>query len=262
VTAHDQYRDDLSLYAVGALPREESESLDRHLAECAACREELRVLNEAAAQIAMAVDPAAPPARLRERLAASLRNEEIRPTTRDDRSASASRLRPGWFWAPAFAAAILAVAVAVLWIRNRAALQVNQELTAELESTKEAAREARSLIRMLSANDAQHITLVAAGTRPQPEAKAVYSLPQRSLVLLASNLSPLPPHKVYELWLLPASGAQPIPAGTFRPDAHGSATLVSAPFARAVPAKGFAVTVENEPGAATPTLPIVLSGTS
>jgi len=261
VTAHDQYRDDLSLYAVGALSREESELLDRHLAECPACREELRVLNDAAAQIAMAVDPAAPPARLREQLAARLQEEKFRLASGDRFSASVLRLRPMWFWVPAFAAAILAVAVAVLWIRNRAALQVNQELTAELESSKATAQEARSLINMLSASDAQRITLVAAGTRPQPEAKAVYSLRQRSLVLLASNLNPLPAHKVYELWLLPASGAPPIPAGTFRPDAQGSATLVSSQFTGAVPAKGFAVTVENEPGAATPTLPIVLSGT-
>jgi anti-sigma-K factor RskA len=261
VTAHDQYRDDLSLYAVGALSREESELLDRHLAECAACRDELRVLNDAAAQIAMAVDPAAPPARLRERLAASLRNEEIRRTTRDSRSAFASRLRPGWFWAPSCAAVILAVAVALLWVRNRETLRVNQQLAAELERSKAAAQEARNLVNMLNASDAQRITLVAAGTRPQPEAKAVYSLRQRGLVLLASNLNSLPAHKVYELWLLPASGAPPIPAGTFRPDAQGSATLVSSQFTGAVPAKGFAVTVENEPGSATPTLPIVLSGT-
>jgi hypothetical protein len=262
MTAHDQYREDLLLHAVGALPREESESLDRHLAECSACREELRVLSDAAAQIAMAVDPAFPPARLREQLTARLQDEQVRLATRDSRSVSISRLRRIWFWAPAFAAAILAVAFAVLWMRNREALQANRELAAKLESSKAATQEARNLVNMLSAGDAQRITLVAVGTKPQPEAKAVYSLRQRSLVLLASNLNPLPAHKIYELWLLPANGAQPIPAGTFKPDGRGSAALVSSQFTGAVPAKGFAVTVENEPGSATPTLPIILSGTS
>lgn len=262
MTGHDQYRDDLLLYAVGALPREESESLDRHLAECSVCREELRVLNGAAAQIAMAVDPVAPPARLREQLTASLQDEQIRRATRDRRSVSISRLRPIWFWAPAFAAAILAVAVALLWVRNREAVQVNRELAAKLESSKAATQEARNLVSMLSASDAQRITLVAAGTKPQPEAKAVYSLRQRSLVLLASNLNPLPARKTYELWLLPTNGTSPVPVGTFKPDSRGSATLVLSQFTNAVGAKGFAVTVENEPGSATPTLPIVLSGTS
>ena len=262
MTAHDQYRDDLLLYAVGALPHEESESLDRHLAECPACREELRVLNDAAAQIAMAADPAVPPARLRERLAASLQDEQIRRATRDGRTVSISRSRPVWFSAPAFAAAILAVTVSLLWIRNREAAQVNRDLAAELESSKATAQEARSLVNMLSASDAQRISLVAAGTKPRPEAKAVYSLRQRSLVLLASNLSPLPAQKIYELWLLPANGAQPIPAGTFKPDAGGSAVLVSSQFIGAVPAKGFAVTVETEPGSTVPTMPIVLSGTT
>lgn len=262
MTAHDQFRDDLPLYAAGALPREESETLDRHLAECPACREELRVLGDAVAQIAMAIDPTSPPARLRERLAASLEDERIRRTTRDSRPVSVSQRRRIWFWAPAFTAAILAVAVAILWMRNREAVQVNGELAAELETSQAATQEARNLVRMLSASDTQRITLVAAGTKPQPEAKAVYSLRQRSLVLLASNLNPLPAHRVYELWLLPANGAQPIPAGTFKPDAHGSAALVSSQFTGAVPAKGFAVTVESEPGSATPSLPIVLSGTS
>jgi len=51
MTAHEQYRDDLPLYSVGALSSEESERLQRHLAGCFACREELNSLNEAAAQM-------------------------------------------------------------------------------------------------------------------------------------------------------------------------------------------------------------------
>jgi anti-sigma-K factor RskA len=81
-------------------------------------------------------------------------------------------------------------------------------------------------------------------------------------VLLAGNLNPLPPRKIYELWLLPASGKQPIPAGTFKPDAHGAATLVLSQFAGGVAAKGFAVTIENEPGSIVPTMPIILSGSA
>lgn len=262
MTAHDQYRENLLLYAVGALPPEESDSLDRHLAECSACREELRILSDAAAQIAMAVDPAFPPARLREQLAARLQDEPVRLTPRESRSVSTSRPRLIWFWAPAFAAAVLAMAFTVLWMRNREVLEMNRELAAKLESSKTATQEARNLVSMLSADDAQRITLVAAGTKPEPEAKTVYSLRQRSLVLLASNLNPLPARKTYELWLLPANGDRPIPAGTFKPDVHGSAAIVSPHFTAAVPAKGFAVTVENEPGSAVPTMPIVLSGTT
>lgn len=262
MTVHSQYQENLPLYAVGALPREESEALDRHLAECAGCREELRALSDATAQIAMAVDPLLPPARLREQLAARLQDEQLRVATRDSRPVSASPLRSIWFWFPAFGVVILAVAFAAVWMRNRELSRAYGELAAELESSKAATQEARNLVNMLSASDAQRVTLVAAGTEPQPQAKAVYSLRHRSLVLLASNLNPLPARKTYELWLLPANGTPPLPVGTFRPDAGGSATLVLPQFSGAVPAKGFAVTIEKVPGSATPTLPIVLSGSS
>ena len=62
-----------------------------------------------------------------------------------------------------------------------------------------------------------------------------------------------------ELWLIPTTGA-PIPAGVFKPDAHGSASVVNPPLPPGVEAKAFAITVENEAGSATPTMPIVMMG--
>lgn len=264
MTAHEQYREDLPLYAVGALTSEESELLQRHLAECSACTQELRNLNEAAAQIAIAVEPAAPPPRLREQLLARLedqRSAQVAGTGGKDLSRG-FRLQGAWVWAPAFATAVLALVSVALWRHDRELVRENQELAAKLETNDSALRQARALVDTLTAADAQHFTLVAAGAKPLPEAKAVYSSRQRSLVLLAGNLNPLPVHKIYELWLLPANGAQPIPAGTFHPDARGSATLVLSQLADSVTAKGFAVTIEDEPGSATPTMPIILSGTT
>jgi anti-sigma-K factor RskA len=69
------------------------------------------------------------------------------------------------------------------------------------------------------------------------------------------------PGKTYELWVLPASGAAPVAAGTFRPDVNGSASVVLPALPKNVPAKGFGVTVEPDGGSPTPTLPIVLMGT-
>lgn len=256
--AHDKYRDDLPLYAVGALTNEESEQIELHLTECSACRDELRNLSEAAAQIALAVEPATPPAHLREKLIAQLEDQpsvKLAP-------ARGSRTRSSWFWTPAFAAAVLALTVVILWQHNSALHRENQELASQLETNGRVLSSARALIDTLTAADAQHVTLVAAGAKPQPEAKAVYSSRRHSLLLLAGNLNPLPAHKIYELWLLPANGSPPIPAGTFQPDARGSSTLAISQFAGSVAAKGFAVTIENEPGSATPTMPIILSGTT
>ena len=94
---------------------------------------------------------------------------------------------------------------------------------------------------------------------PQPQGKAFYLRNRGSLVFLANNMPPLPPQKTYELWLIPTSGA-PIPAGVFKPDAQGNASVVNPPLPAGTEAKAFAITVENEAGAATPTMPIVMVG--
>jgi anti-sigma-K factor RskA len=69
----------------------------------------------------------------------------------------------------------------------------------------------------------------------------------------------LPPQKAYELWLIPTSG-NPIPAGVFKPDARGNASVVNPPLAAGTEAKAFAITVEDEAGSAAPTTPAVMVG--
>ena len=60
--------------------------------------------------------------------------------------------------------------------------------------------------------------------------------------------------------MIPADGKAPIPAGLFRPDAAGNASVVLPPLPRGVPAKAFGVTIEKAEGSATPTAPIILVG--
>jgi anti-sigma-K factor RskA len=61
------------------------------------------------------------------------------------------------------------------------------------------------------------------------------------------------------LWLIPTSG-NPIPAGVFKPDAHGSASVVNPPLPPGTEAKAFAITVENQAGSEKPTTPILMMG--
>jgi hypothetical protein len=96
--------------------------------------------------------------------------------------------------------------------------------------------------------ESKKVELVAAGAKPQPRGKAIYQRRNRNLIFFASNLPPLPAEKIYELWLFPASGGAPIAAGLFKPDAHGSATVVNPPLPEGVEAKNFAVTLEPESG--------------
>ena len=120
---------------------------------------------------------------------------------------------------------------------------------------------ARQVMDTMTDSSAMRVTLTKGKTAPVPQGKATYVASKGALIFLASNLEPLQPGKTYELWLIPAAaGENPIPAGTFRPDERGNASVIMPPLPKGVEAKAFGVTVEDEGGSATPTLPIILAG--
>lgn len=120
--------------------------------------------------------------------------------------------------------------------------------------------DARRVMDTLSDPTAQRVTLTLAKKTPVPQGKATYVAARGALVFIANNLEPLQPRKVYELWLIPNNGGTPIAAGTFHPDAGGNASVVMPKLPPGVAAKAFGITVEDEGGAQTPTMPILLAG--
>jgi anti-sigma-K factor RskA len=151
------------------------------------------------------------------------------------------------------------VGLVALWVQNSDLQQRIAGLESQATQQTAELQRAREVVSTLTATDAMRVTLVAAKTPPQPQGKAIYVRDRSSLIFLASNLQALPPQKAYELWLIPTSGA-PIPAGVFKPDAHGSATVINPPLPAGVQAKAFAITVEPESGSSAPTLPVVMVG--
>jgi hypothetical protein len=121
---------------------------------------------------------------------------------------------------------------------------------------------AREVVDALTDRSAQRValSLTKAPTPSQPSGRATYLARKGTLIFLASHLAPLPAGKTYELWVIPASGAPSVPAGIFKPDAQGNANVVTARLNGIGAAKAFGVTIENEGGSRTPTMPIVLAG--
>jgi anti-sigma-K factor RskA len=113
---------------------------------------------------------------------------------------------------------------------------------------------------MLTSPEVQKVSLSTNKNAPQPAGKAMYLRTKGHLLFMASNLAPLPNSKTYELWLMPMSGAAPMPAGTFMPDEKGGAMVMNPPIPPGTQAKAFAVTVEDAPGSEKPTMPMVLMG--
>jgi hypothetical protein len=122
------------------------------------------------------------------------------------------------------------------------------------------AGKAQVLTDVLASPDAKLVTLGESKLPPLPVGHAAYLAKNGALVFVGSRLRALAANRSYELWLIPSTGKAPIAAGLFRPDAKGNASVVLPSLAAGTEAKSFIVTVEDAGGAATPTLPIVMSG--
>jgi anti-sigma-K factor RskA len=251
MSIHEQFAEDLALYALGGLQGDERVALEKHLAECSACRRELEELRGDMALMALSAAGPAPPRRARQRFMDAI--------VREPRAATVRTRRAWWAPLPWLASAALALVAGWFWRQNDQLAQRVARLENESAGQQAQLRRAREVVETLTATDAMRVTLVAAKTPPQPQGKAIYVRDRSSLIFLASNLPALPRQKAYELWLIPTSGA-PIPAGVFKPDAQGSATVINPHLPAGVEARTFAITVEPEQGSLVPTMPIVMVG--
>ena len=255
MSVHEQFAEDLALYALGCLEGDERTSLEKHLEECASCRRELEQLRGDAALLALSASGPRPPARAQARLMDAIARE---PRGRGSASRSlGARWWAVWGWAAALA---MIVVVAAVWNQNVKLKSSVAELHGLSEQQRFELEHARRIVDTLTAQDVQRVDVMQVGAKqPAPQGKAIYSRQNSGLIFVASNLLPLPAQKAYELWIIPTKGA-PIPAGVFKPDAHGGAMLINPPIPAGVEAKAFAITIEPEAGSATPTMPIVMLG--
>jgi len=255
MSEHEQFGEDLALYALGVLAGYELVDLEKHLHDCVSCRRELDQLRGDMALMALAAAGPAPPKRAGERLMTAIHREPH----------SSQVHQPGRSWWGALGwvvAAVMAVGVFWFWRQSDSMAQLSAGLKNDLAHQREELSKTRVALDTLTSEKSQSITVLPVDWKgaPPPQGKAIYERDRSSLVFIASNLPALPPQKAYELWLIPKEGA-PIPAGVFKPDARGSATVMNPPLPPQVEAKAFAITIEVETGATTPTMPITMMGT-
>jgi len=244
---------DLVLYALRELPEQQAAEVRSHLDGCPQCRRELDDINSDMALVALSTVGPTPPQRSRERLLKAIKAEP----RREQRHVVMQR--PWWSLVPSFAAVLLAAFGLMLW-REDVSLRHRLEASQQDAIARQAELQYSQLVvEALTSPESTVFELVATKSQPVPEGRASYMQKTGTLVFTAQHLQPLPPNKTYELWLIPASGAAPMPFGTFKPDAHGSASMVMPNMDKATP-KMFAVTIEAEGGSQTPTMPIVMAG--
>lgn len=183
--SHRSFEDTLAAYALGALEQQESRSFEEHLAGCARCREELAAMRETVGSLALAAPPAAPPARLKERVLAEVRGEPAQRSTRRPRA-------PEWL-RPGVAIGTLAAAAAVVL----AVVLTSGGGTSE-----------RTFAGIVHASGASASVRESSG----------------GAQLRVSRLPAPPAHRIYQVWLKRAAPA-PIPTDALFAARTGSVTL-------------------------------------
>jgi len=215
-------------YVVDALSEAERAEFEKHLATCAACRDEVDSLRATAALLAET--SATPPSpSVRDAVLSGIKQiRPLPPETDDDRSGVVVPLRRRWVTALVAAAAVVATvgAGAVVWHPWEETSQVSA--TDRVVSAPDATRTTRKVGRA-------DVTLVRSASLGQA-------------VVLTDDLALPPPGRVYELWLQNEAG-QLVPAGLL-PLTASQEFLLSGDAGSATAA---GITLEPEGGSAHPT---------
>ena len=273
-------RDDLVLFAMHLLSREDAEIAAAHVHRCPECRRELTEIHGDLAIYAQTVDMQSPPAHARERLLSQVAQEKKfppvdiaeepslpargfgnRPSLSDDDLPKRSVIGKVFPWIGWAIAAALAVTAGNLYFQRETLRGSLAEQNTQIAQLTNDAATSREIMDTMTDPTAMRVTLTKAQSQPVPQARATYVAEKGTLIFQADNMAPLPSDKVYELWLIPADGGSPVPAGVFHPDEHGYASLIMPPLSKGMEAKAFGVTIENEGGSQTPTMPIIMVGT-
>ncbi len=235
------------LYVLGTLEAPERQELDEHLARrCPHCTPGVHQARQWIASLGYGAPPAEPPARLRQRVLASV--------------GAGPQKAAGWSWLThAWATVALGLLLAVLWYAyERNALRGEmQRLQAQMAQAQAEYAALATRNRMLNdalafLNQPETRQLSFGGAEPAPPRGRVWVHPQRGVLLLASRLRPAGPGLTYEMWIVPKSGA-PIPAGLFNSNAQGEAAHVWLQPVDVSRASAVAVTLEPEGGVPAPT---------
>lgn len=230
-------------FVLGALEQDEVEAIRRHLATCTRGHPELAELGGVVPYLALVAEPLEPSDDVRRRIFEQLSGHASRRPVASGRPGFGSG-RVRW-------AAFALVAALMLGIGG-AALLLGRIGDTGAYAAQEAAAAA-----LAAQPGSRSLDLVPAATGG-PSGTAVVGADGHGIVLL-HGLPATTGRQVFEVWLIASDSGAPAPAGPLNTTADGRGWLET------LAGRGgltVAITREPGPGATTPTLPILASGTT
>jgi anti-sigma-K factor RskA len=228
---HEEIQQIAALDAIGAATTEEQTELRRHLETCDACRQVADEMSEAAAMLALGVDPVTPPAEVRAKLLNSL----------PPRS-QASNFQ--WWMAAAAVVALVLFAWTSVQLRDA---------RDEIEQLKSDRAKLAGVVASLTGSQTRTILLAGQEVAPKASASVFLDPSQRRAILFFHGLPANPGDKSYQLWIIRADQVKPMSAGIFNVDASGNASLIVQNLPVDTQIKALAVTLEPRGGVQAPT---------
>jgi len=260
MNGHPTREEDFDLYALGALEGKEKQTIESHVAQCAACSRKLAEAQGRIAMLALGAPRVEPSPGVKERLMSRL---HLTAEGRAVRSPSAEPERAdgffGRWWAAMLAPAtvVLVLAAFFLWTENARLDRQLADLRATVAQQQKQLEQAREIADLVEAKDTMVVTLTKQPGMPEGSARVLYNA-RLGTMLYDGTLAPAPADKSYQLWLVPKEGS-PISAGVFNP-AAGEASHMMAKMPQGMAPKAFAVTLEPAGGRPQPTGAMVLVG--
>jgi anti-sigma-K factor RskA len=261
--------EELIQYALGTLTEGQLSQFTAHISLCNVCRADLARTQIELASFAVAQPQQELPAGARERFLHRL-NTDTAPDSKLVRMRNKSQVYimsksfQHWLETPLplkILSGVLAAALAFVAYDDLSHIHQIRQLLPEMKRFEKESAEFADLKEFLRGTDARQVSLhEKPALMKAPEGHALYSATTGRLVFTASYLPMPPAGKAYELWVIPAAGGAPIPAGVFTPDLQGSAAVVFPEIPSNVQAAGFGVTIEDAAGSPKPTSAIILSG--
>lgn len=186
--------DDLELYALGALAEPDRARVAAHLAQCPACHEQSRLLEEVAIALPGTLPEMEVPARLRSRILTTAR-ADLAPAAKPSRGT----VWPAWLRPQRFAMAALAVAVVLLALIDVSLSGQRDALTTQRDEYADVA---------LRASHGGRNWYMAGVDRWAGSGGTLYApaKPDASAFVVFHDLKPLDGGSVYALWLIDGDG--------------------------------------------------------
>lgn len=230
---------------LGNLEGEDRLRAEETLRALAEDKQALRAVSETLADLAcIAPSVPAPPA-LKQRLIRSIAKPVPLPMEDKPQPGRSAWVAPLGY----AAAAVLAVSTAYLATEHGKLDDTLTSLRAQNGNLAQTVSQQQRALGLVGQPGVKEVILDT--KQDQPRLRAFWS-DDEGLVLVASNLAPLPGDRVLQLWVIPAQGS-PISAGSFRPNEDGSVLYFHRPSNSTAVSQALAITNEPSPGSPQPT---------